>query len=150
MRPTVQDLAVVAGETGFLPGTIEKVVRLMSLFDGFNAHPFLRSRLALKGGTAINLFSDNVPRLSVDIDLNYIRSPHLEGMRAERPQLEQAIQDVCRREDIAVRHVPVGHAGGKWRLAYSDSEGNPGSLELDINFLLRTPLWPVSKAECKP
>lgn len=150
MRPTVQDLAAVAGETGFLPGTIEKVVRLMSLLDGFNAHPFLRSRLALKGGTAINLFSYDVPRLSVDIDLNYIGSSDVEGMRAERPQLERAIQDVCRREDIAVRHVPVDHAGGKWRLAYTDSDGNPGSLELDVNYLLRTPLWPVARAECKP
>src|SRR5699024_5644246 len=28
---------------------------------------------ALKGGTAINLFYNNLPRLSVDIDLTYIR-----------------------------------------------------------------------------
>ena len=27
---------------------------------------------ALKGGTAINLFHDNMPRLSVDIDLTYV------------------------------------------------------------------------------
>lgn len=29
-------------------------------------------RFALKGGTAINLFLRNMPRLSVDIDLTYI------------------------------------------------------------------------------
>ncbi len=29
-------------------------------------------RLALKGGTAINLFANNMPRLSVDIDLTYL------------------------------------------------------------------------------
>lgn len=29
-------------------------------------------RLALKGGTAINLFINNMPRLSVDIDLTYL------------------------------------------------------------------------------
>lgn len=110
----------------------------------------LRDRLALKGGTAINLFSDDVPRLSVGIDLNYVGSPDLERMRAERPQLERAIRDVCRREDIVVRHGPAGHAAGKWRLAYSDPEGNPGALELAVNFLLRTPLWPVSRAECRP
>lgn len=28
--------------------------------------------LALKGGTAINLFLQNLPRLSVDIDLTYL------------------------------------------------------------------------------
>ena len=30
------------------------------------------SRFALHGGTAINLFDRNMPRLSVDIDLTYI------------------------------------------------------------------------------
>jgi predicted nucleotidyltransferase component of viral defense system len=29
-------------------------------------------RLALKGGTAINLFANNMPRLSIDIDLTYL------------------------------------------------------------------------------
>lgn len=31
---------------------------------------------ALKGGTAINLFVRDLPRLSVDIDLVYLRSSH--------------------------------------------------------------------------
>jgi Nucleotidyl transferase AbiEii toxin, Type IV TA system len=30
---------------------------------------------ALKGGTAINLFIRNMPRLSVDLDLTYLRLP---------------------------------------------------------------------------
>ena len=30
--------------------------------------------LALKGGTAINLFIRNMPRLSADIDLTYLRA----------------------------------------------------------------------------
>ena len=34
--------------------------------------PFHRRFFALKGGTAINLFVRNLPRLSVDIDLMYL------------------------------------------------------------------------------
>ena len=36
--------------------------------------PFIQhdTRFALKGGTAINLFHRNMPRLSVDIDLTYL------------------------------------------------------------------------------
>ena len=30
---------------------------------------FVESPFAMKGGTAINLFSENMPRLSVDIDV---------------------------------------------------------------------------------
>src|SRR6056297_3446818 len=35
-------------------------------------HIATEKTLALKGGTAINLFLRNMPRLSVDIDLNYL------------------------------------------------------------------------------
>ena len=44
----------------------------MAILDGISAHPFLKERLVLKGGTALNLFFFDLPRLSVDIDLNYI------------------------------------------------------------------------------
>jgi predicted nucleotidyltransferase component of viral defense system len=38
---------------------------------------------ALKGGTAINLFVRNMPRLSVDIDLTYVPvQPHAESLAA--------------------------------------------------------------------
>lgn len=38
---------------------------------------------ALKGGTAINLFERNMPRLSVDIDLTYVPvQPHAESLVA--------------------------------------------------------------------
>ena len=58
--------------TGFRPEVLEKVIQLLSLLEGFNSHPFLKGRLVLKGGTALNLFLFDVPRLSVDVDLNYI------------------------------------------------------------------------------
>ena len=49
------------------------------LLENFRAHPFLKHRCALKGGTALNLFLFDVPRLSVDIDLNYIASAERAG-----------------------------------------------------------------------
>jgi hypothetical protein len=46
--------------------------------------------------------------------------------------------------------MPAEHAGGKWRLAYVGTAGNPGTLELDINFLLRVPLWPAIRRDSRP
>ncbi|MBI5491126.1 MAG: nucleotidyl transferase AbiEii/AbiGii toxin family protein [Deltaproteobacteria bacterium] len=141
-----------AGElttTGFGAEPLEKVHRLLALLDALGSHPFLKTRLALKGGTALHLFHFDVPRLSVDIDLNYLGATDPETMLAERPKVEQAVQAVCSREGLAVRHVPTGHAGGKWRLGYLGSKGAAGNLELDINFLLRTPLWPCVVLECR-
>ena len=40
----------------YKPEILEKVYRLLTTLDQFMAVPYLRDRLALKGGTALNLF----------------------------------------------------------------------------------------------
>jgi len=143
------DLQREAEATGFRAEALEKVFRLLELLEGFRSHPFLKSRVALKGGTALNLFVFDVPRLSVDIDLNYIGAVDRDAMLAERPKVEQAIEAVCSRMGIQIKRVPDEHAGGKWRLSYTSAYGRPGALEVDVNFLLRTPLWPIATADSK-
>ena len=143
---TLDQLQREAAATGFAAEALEKVIRLLVLLEGLRSHPFLKTRLVLKGGTALNLFVFDVPRLSVDIDLNYIGAADRETMLAERPQFERAVEAVCSRLDLAVRRVPAEHAGGKWRLAYVAASGRSGRLELDANFLLRVPLWPPLRA----
>ncbi|WP_172623480.1 nucleotidyl transferase AbiEii/AbiGii toxin family protein [Arabiibacter massiliensis] len=59
-----------AGE--FQPRVVDKVERLFDLLEEMDRHPDLRGKLALHGGTAINLFMLEIPRLSVDIDVSYI------------------------------------------------------------------------------
>jgi predicted nucleotidyltransferase component of viral defense system len=100
--------------------------------------------LALKGGTALNLFVFELPRLSVDIDLNYIGAPERATMLAERPQVEAAIQAVCAREGFTARRTPSEHAGGKWTLRYESALGQGGNLAVDLNFMFRIPLWPIA------
>lgn len=143
---TEAELLREAAESGFRAEILEKIIRLIELLETLRSHPFLKTRIALKGGTALNLFVFDLPRLSVDVDLNYVGSADVEGMKQDRPKVEQAIQAVCGRLGITVRRVPSGHAGGKWRLSYGGVRG-PGTLELDVNFLLRTPLWPVAPAD---
>jgi predicted nucleotidyltransferase component of viral defense system len=72
MKFDVANLQAIANTTGFPSDNLEKVLRLRELLTEFHKHPFLRDRIALKGGTAINLFYLDLVRLSVDIDLNYI------------------------------------------------------------------------------
>lgn len=98
MNLTLEDLQREAAATGFLAETLEKALRLLSLLNAVRSHSFLRTRVALKGGTALNLFVFDVPRLSVDVDINYIGALDREVMLAERPKIEQAVQAVCGRE----------------------------------------------------
>ena len=112
-----------AAATGFRAEAFEKAARLLDVLAALRSHPFLKSRIALKGGTALNLFVLDVPRLSVDIDLNVVGAVERETMLSERLLHFGALGAVCSRLGLQVRRAPGGHAGGKWRLAYSSSFG---------------------------
>jgi predicted nucleotidyltransferase component of viral defense system len=150
MKISKERLDAVAESTGFRAEVLEKVIHLLSLLDSFRSHPFLNKQLVLKGGTALNLFSFDLPRLSVDIDLNYIGAVDREAMLAERPNIEEAIQATCTREGFAVRRIPEEHAGGKWLLRYASALGQGGNLQVDLNFMFRIPLWPVKTLNSHP
>ncbi|MDE2875803.1 MAG: nucleotidyl transferase AbiEii/AbiGii toxin family protein [Gemmatimonadota bacterium] len=143
MSVSIEKLRAEAEATGFRVDVLARVVRLMSVLRGVRDHPFLKGRLALKGGTALNLFVFDVPRLSVDIDLNYVGADSRDGMLEERPGVERALTAVFSRENLSVRRAPEGHAGGKWRLRYQDPSGRSGTLEVDVNYMYRVPLWPI-------
>ncbi|HYM96152.1 MAG TPA: nucleotidyl transferase AbiEii/AbiGii toxin family protein [Candidatus Sulfotelmatobacter sp.] len=150
MNISREHLRAEAEATGFREDVLEKVLRLLGLLDGLRAHPFLKGRLALKGGTALNLFHFDVPRLSVDIDVNYIGEAAREGMLAEKPKIEEAVVAVCKRDGLTVRRMPSEHAGGKLQLRYQSALGQGGNLEVDLNFMLRVPLWPIGPMDSRP
>ncbi len=110
---TRAQLQQAAGESGFTIDSLEKVWMLIRLLNMMNAHPFLGRRIALKGGTALNLFVFDLPRLSVDIDINYIGSADRETMMKERPKLDAALEQIVSRLGLTVKRAPGEHAGGK-------------------------------------
>ena len=145
-----EQLQRAASDSGFQVESYEKVHVLVRLLEAIRTHPFLGSRMALKGGTAINLFVLDLPRLSVDIDLNYVGPSDRATMLAERPRIEQALQQVAGRMGLTVKRLPTEHAGGKWRLTYISALGRQGSIEVDVNFMTRTPLWPAAPRDSHP
>ena len=150
MRISPERLTAEAEATGFQSELLEKTFHLLGLLDDINSHPFLRGKLALKGGTALNLFVFDVPRLSVDIDLNYVGAVGTEDVREERPLIEEACQAVFSREDYTVRQMPEEHAGGKLLLRYTAGSGGNAGIEVDVNYMYRLPLWPLVRAYSWP
>lgn len=150
MRLSRERLTAQAQSTGFRPEILEKVIHLLSLLDQLNTHPQLAGKWALKGGTALNLFILDVPRLSVDIDINYIGRADREGMEADRPKIEQAISAICGREGYGITRSPSDHAGGKYNLRYSGAVTTAGTLQLDVNYMYRVPLFPVAAMDSYP
>lgn len=139
---TEQQLKKEAKSRGYRPEMLEKVYRLLDLLNIFMNTPFLKERLVLKGGTAINLFyTTQLPRLSVDLDFNYIGSTDREVMLKDKIEIERIILDLCYRERYELHRNPRAHAGGKMVLVYASLLGTKGRLEIDLNYLFRIPLW---------
>jgi predicted nucleotidyltransferase component of viral defense system len=138
-----EDLQNIAKTAGFRAEMLEKVIRLIELLNELFDNTFLKQRLALKGGTALNLFYFNLPRLSVDIDLNYIGSVDRNIMIEERKELEAILIGLCERSGFTIKRVATEHAGGKWRLNYASVVQPGGNLEIDLSYLYRVVFWPI-------
>ena len=85
------ELEKVAKETGFIRDNLEKVVRLSNILEFLVSNDSLKRKLVLKGGTAINLTVFDMPRLSVDIDLDYCCNSDKDTMMADRAVIGQEI-----------------------------------------------------------
>lgn len=144
-----QKLQQEAASTGFRIEILEKVILLMDLLFEFATYPILKNKLVLKGGTALNLFYFNLPRLSVDIDLNYIGAVDREEMLVDREIIYSTINAICQRKGLALERNPTFHAGGKMVWRYPSALGQMANIEIDLNFMYRIPLWPVEfKSSC--
>jgi hypothetical protein len=120
---------------------VEKVLRLHGILGRLGQHETTRGTWVLKGGTALNLLHLDVPRLSIDIDVNYVGEADVEDMRRARPDFERALASCCAREGCDVRRAPSEHAGGKFRLRYASVLGGSQNLEVDVSYVARVPMW---------
>ncbi len=134
-------LQSISNSTRFRIDVIEKIIRMNDFLENIFKHPYLKKRVLLKGGTGLNLCYLDKPRLSVDIDLNYIGSVDMETMQSERPEIKRAVQIIIKDKGYQILRAPtVAHAGGKWRLGYKDIYSDSKNLELDINYVFRSPI----------
>ena len=81
-----------AKELGFVRDTFEKVCRLAAILSFFEQDEVLKELLALKGGTAINLTIFDLPRLSVDIDLDLAESLPRDAVSEKRSVITGGIE----------------------------------------------------------
>lgn len=139
-----EDLLKSAKENAYKPEMLEKVLVLLEVMNDFTMIPYLRDRLVLKGGTALNVFQfNNLPRLSVDIDLNYIGQLDRGAMLEERPLINDAIFKILLQKKFTLDRNPGHYAGGKMVWRYDSALGQKGNLEIDLNYMYRQPLLEI-------
>ena len=137
-------------ETGYQSRMLEKVLRLLDLLQAIASDQTLSDRLVLKGGTALNLFHLSLDRLSVDIDLNYVGALDRNTMKSERVVIEAALKNLLESRGYAIRYKSSEHAGGKWLMRYTSVLGGYSSLEIDLNYMARQPLFGMARMRSIP
>ena len=86
---------------------------------------------------------EQLPRLSIDIDLNYVGALDREKMLSEKPVVIDAIHQILLQNQFERHRSPMHHAGGKMVWFYPSVLGQRGSLEIDLNFMYRESLYPI-------
>jgi len=126
-----------AKQTGFDTYNVEKVLRLKELLREFLRHPFLKEKLVLKGGTGINVFLFELPRLSVDIDLNYLGQVDRDRMQAERPEVERAVEQIVLGLGYRTHAGKNDWALTEFHLSFNNHAKRADHLQVQVNFLMR-------------
>lgn len=108
---------------------------------------FRSPRFALKGGTALNLFAHDMPRLSVDIDVVFTdhtlnREDALQAIAADLKTAKSAISALGFRASL-----PTAKGGENVKLLV---EGNGQRIKVEVNFILRGTVLPVTKRTLVP
>lgn len=141
-----------AKELGFVRDTFEKVCRLADVLSFMESDALLCDTLALKGGTAINLTIFDLPRLSVDIDMDYSKDTSREAMLQEREQITDHIRKYMTASGYSLSPKSKQyHALDSFVFEYVNSGGMKDNLKIEINYMLRCHVFPVSRRDvCLP
>lgn len=107
---------------------------------------FVDNIFALKGGTAINLFVRDMPRLSVDLDLVFLDHalPRDEALLRINNAVRQATERLNRRGFQT--HAPATAAGETKLLARRGAI----QVKVEVNFVMRGTVLPVRTASLSP
>ena len=127
-----------AKELGFNRDTLEKVTRLYDILKFVNTMPLLKDNLALKGGTAINFTMLDLPRLSVDIDLDFVNNCSKEKMLRQRESIRDAIHRHMINEGYELSPKSKSpHSLDSFVYRYIGVSGNHDHIKVEINYSLR-------------
>ena len=133
------ELEKVARETSFIRDNLEKVIRLSNILEFLVSNDNLKGKVVLKGGTAINLTVFDMPRLSVDIDLDYCINSDKDTMMADRTIIGQEILGYMQSNGYTLHPSSKNtHSLDSMVFSYLNAGGNNDNIKIEINYMMRT------------
>ena len=132
------ELEKVTRETSFIRDNLEKVIRLSNILEFLVSNDDLKGKVVLKGGTAINLTVFDMPRLSVDIDLDYCINSDKDTMMTDRAVIGQEILGHMQSNGYTLHPSSKNtHALDSWVFSYLNTGGNRDNIKIEINYMMR-------------
>lgn len=132
------EIGRVARQYGFVRDTFEKVLRLKEILKYLNEEEYLREHLLLKGGTAINLTIFELPRLSVDIDMDYTPNDAKEDMLVAREKITTLIKTYMDADGYQLSDGSrFMHSLDAFYYQYINAGGNRDMIKIELNYSLR-------------
>jgi hypothetical protein len=127
-------------DTGFNIDFLEKAYHITRILLGIFTYKGLKENLALKGGTALNFVYLDIPRLSVDLDLNYTGSLEKEEMLRKRKEILQELYKLAGSLGYKISKRPESYIMERLLLKYKRLSGLQDSIRVEINYLERVPV----------
>lgn len=145
-----KEFQILSAKTGFLAHYLEKVYRLLSVLEEIARNRLLSDQIALKGGTAINHFFFDYPRLSIDLDFDYLLPVSREELDGAMNSAEDALKRIFRflRYEVSDNKL-AGHR--QYYLKYRTQFESDDTIKVEVNYLLRQHLDdPITKEPQSP
>ena len=135
-----------ARELGFVRDTFEKICRLADVLKWINSDSLLSELLALKGGTALNLMILELPRLSVDIDLDFTDNISRDEMLLTRKILVERIGKYMSSAGYLLgAKSKTYHTLDSLVFEYQNAGSMKDNIKIEINYMLRCHILPPTK-----
>ena len=144
------DIEKISNEYGYIKDNLEKVIRLNDILNIIYTTEY-KDKLVLKGGTCINLFYRDMPRLSVDIDLDYIGSIKKDKMLEDKKVISEFLVKILENEGyfLSTEKTKRYYALDSLVFRYTNNSGNNDNIKIEINYMDRLHLYPVEKKKCQ-
>lgn len=133
-----------SAETKFRAPELEKLYRIMLILSEINRGEF-NDYLALRGGTAINLCYEELPRLSIDIDLAAIRNGNKETMLKDREVARKQLIAIFKSAGYETDSHLDDYALDRFELKYRNTFNSPDRIKIEINYISsRIPIYGIA------
>lgn len=121
----------------------------LQLLTDLLPHIAREPRFALKGGTAINLFEHDLPRLSVDVDLAWLPVGRFEDDRRAIAQSLETIADSLRKPPLRL-HVATSAAAGTEGFTRLIASRPGARVQIETTPVMRGTVHPVRLMAAQP